>query len=171
MPGNESAELRLQAQGLSCSHAPVGRHRASWGVCIFRTGRSGQRIALWLQRVRIYETAYSLQADELSDTPKQLTRAAAEQSCTVEKLTCTTQEQNLDNEGINRRRGKQNSKTEQLNGTTEEQNVRIDDQFNQFEALNVHIQKLNRTPKQLSLVRFRQSFTALLLRKLRVPER
>ena len=67
--------------------------------------------------------------------------------------------------------GKQNLKPEQLNGTTEEQNVRIDDQFNQFEALNVHIQKLNRTPKQLSLVRFRQSFTALLLRKLRVPER
>ena len=67
--------------------------------------------------------------------------------------------------------GKQNSKTEQLNGTTEEQNVKIDDQFNQFEALNVHIQKLNRTTKQLSLVRFRQSFTALLLRKLRVPER
>ena len=89
MPGNESAELRLQAQGLSCSHAPVGRHRASWGVCIFRTGCSGQRIALWLQRVRIYETASSLQADELSDTPKQLTRAAAEQSCTAEKLTWT----------------------------------------------------------------------------------
>jgi len=107
----------------------------------------------------------------LSDNPEQPTRTAEEPSCTGEKLTCTTQEQNLDTEGINRRRGKQNSKTEQLNGTTGEQNVKIDNQFNQFEALNVEIQKLNRTPKQVSRVPLRQSFITLFLRQLRVPER
>ena len=147
---NKPEQLTRTAEEPSCSHAPMGR-------LIFGDGRSGQRMALWLQRVRVYETAYSLQADELRDTPKRLTGTAEEQSCTAEKLTCTTQEQNLDTEGINRRRGKQNSKTEQLNGTTEEQNVKIDDQFNQFEALNVHIQKLNRTKKRQSRVRFRRS--------------
>jgi hypothetical protein len=30
-----------------------------WGVCIFEAARSGRRTAPWLQRVRIYEMAFS----------------------------------------------------------------------------------------------------------------
>ena len=33
-----------------------------WGVCIVGAARSGQRIAPWLQPVRIYETASRLRA-------------------------------------------------------------------------------------------------------------
>ena len=30
-----------------------------WGVCIFEAARSGRRTAPWLQRVRIFEMAFS----------------------------------------------------------------------------------------------------------------
>jgi hypothetical protein len=110
-------QLTRTAGEQSCSHAPVGRRRASWGVCIFRVARSGRRTAPWPQRVRIHEAASGLPAEKVSGTLEQLTGTAEEPSCTAEKMTCTTQEQNVDTEELNRTPGKQNFKTEQLNGT------------------------------------------------------
>ena len=167
MPGNESAELSLQAEGLNCSHAPVGRRPASWGICIFGAGRFGRRTAPWLQRLRIYEAASSLPVEALrghgeqltctelyggwntlSSTrwPKWLSNTSEAPSCTAAGLSDTPEQPTRTRHVLTRTAEELSSTPEQLTRTAEEQSCMAEELTCTTQEQNLDTEELNCTP-------------------------
>jgi hypothetical protein len=172
MRGNGSAELSLQAEGLNCSHAPVGRRPASWSVCIFGAGCSGRRTAPWLQRLRIYEAASGLPAEGLSGTPPQLTRTelcgrwnalsptrwpkwlsntSEASSCTAAGLSDTPEQPTRTRHVLTCTAEKLSDTPEQLTRTAEEQSCTAEKLTCTTQEQNLDTEELNRTPGKQNL--------------------